>query len=261
VVTRALSLLPEACLAVAGAVAFVAMAVSGSRAGRIAGRIAVAGAVAAALAALATLTTDDEWMFGGYRVDIIAQSAKTVVAAGLVLAAMLARRTQDPWAGARTVGPFFRLVGALALCAAASSQDLLTTWLALETAMATLVITAAAEGRWDTGARLVRRLVGVVLPAALVIGLGVVTAAAAAGSTRYVDLAGAGPRDYAPHAFAAGIALVVLGILGRMAAVSWHLRASRVAAPAGQGLPEIALVAGSLAAAGRLMGLVLGQLS
>lgn len=257
-VIRALSLLPEACLGVAGSIVFAALVAAGSRAGRVAHRAALTGAALAVVSAILTLRADDQWLFAAYRVDLVSQIAKAAIGGGILMTALLGRRAGDPFSGARAVGPFFRLVAALALCVAASAADLLALWLAVETATAALLVVLAAEGRWSSVEKLVRRLVAGVLPSALLIGLGVVVMAGVAGSTRYEDLLGSLAIQYARPTFLVAATLAVWSLVARLVFVTVQLRAGQAAGQAVHGVPEISLVAGVMAAVLRLMALVGG---
>jgi len=195
VVTRALSLSVEWCLLVADLVAFGALLVPGGRAGRVAFRAMVWGASTALMAALATavLRIDQVWLMDAWRVTVTTQLVKAVIMAGLLGSVLATREDSDEWHNVRAVGPFFRLMCATALAAAASAGDLVVLWLALDLGTAALVLAVAVGGRWSAREKAVRRIVQSWLPSSALMLLGVVLLAAAAGASRFVDLEGIVP--------------------------------------------------------------------
>lgn len=217
-VTRALSLSVEACLAASNLVMYGALLSQGARAGRIAHATLKIGAWAALAAAVLTLIlrTDAMWLMDGWRADQAAQFVKAAIVAGLLVSVRISERNSKDWPESRVTGPLFRLACASGLIAATSAGDLLVSWIALDIASAAMILEVATAGRWSQRELAVRRMVSTWLPTSLLLLLAVILLAGMGGTTRYVNLEVTLPEYAASPAVIAGVVLAAGSILVRV---------------------------------------------
>lgn len=212
---RALALAPELVLVLGAALLFASAVLGG--ASRISSQLVlgVTGTLAMAAAGVTSGLSDD-FLFATYRVDLLSQAAKACVGVGLLLAAS---RKED-WPDQGELALFLALA-ALALCAAASTLDLVAQLAEVAAALVSLLVAAALAPDVGGIRRPMRRLMGAAAAPICMIAVGTVLLVGATGDDS-LPLVSEALVDFGPGAAAvAGAVFLLGGYLYLAGAVPW----------------------------------------
>ncbi len=181
----------------------------------VAACLLVAGAVVSVFFGPATL------FYASYRVDLLSQGFKVILAASLLFTVLASRDQFSIQANRLPEYYFFLLTGTLGMMMMTSAADLLTLYVSLELSSYSLyLLTALRDERRTTEASVKYVIIGAAVSGIMLWGLSLM--AGVSGTFLLAGMAQNAPALLAEPAFAAGLALTLFAVLFKLSAFPVH---------------------------------------
>lgn len=246
--SRALALLPEAALVLAGLLIFAGLMAAPER--RLARSRAAArlGGVLLVAACLVSLNGMAEIFWLTYRVDAFSQLVKLAVAVGFLVAVFIVRDGAGQRDDVRGEIFFFLLTSTAGLMVMASAVEALALYLALEIASFSLFVLVPLRERFAAGQEAGLKFIVVGLSASVVTLYGLSLLIGLTGTTRLHEMALQLPVYAGNPAALFGLGLFVSGFLFKLALFPFHFWAPDVYEGASHGVASFVATASKVAA-------------